>query len=234
MRVPSLAAKNVSKTACGAPIRDKAPPYNVMAITLGVVTNVIVAIRLIYKKFFTGRRELGQDDWVMMLAMIIGIVCTVINVDGLTKHGLGKDVWTLQPDTLVEFGKFFYSMEVLYLAEMSLIKLSLSLFYLHIFPGSAIRRMIWATVIANIACAIIFVIAGIVQCMPIEYFWLRYVDSNSKGHCININTFGWTHAAISIAIDIWMIAIPFSQLGKLNLHWKKKIGVIVMFLTGFL
>jgi hypothetical protein len=31
-------------------------------------------------------------------------------------------------------------------------------------------------------------------------------------------------AAISIAEDVWMLAIPLSQLPSLQLHWKKKIG----------
>lgn len=31
-------------------------------------------------------------------------------------------------------------------------------------------------------------------------------------------------AAISIAEDVWMLAIPLSQLHSLQLHWKKKIG----------
>lgn len=31
-------------------------------------------------------------------------------------------------------------------------------------------------------------------------------------------------AAISIVEDVWMLAIPLSQLHSLQLHWKKKIG----------
>jgi hypothetical protein len=33
---------------------------------------------------------------------------------------------------------------------------------------------------------------------------------------------------------VWMIGIPLSQIKKLELHWKKKIGAAIMFLTGTL
>ncbi|KAK7703044.1 hypothetical protein SLS64_009315 [Diaporthe eres] len=39
-------------------------------------------------------------------------------------------------------------------------------------------------------------------------------------------------SAISIVEDVWMLAIPLSQLHSLQLHWKKKIGVAIMFCTG--
>lgn len=39
-------------------------------------------------------------------------------------------------------------------------------------------------------------------------------------------------AAMSVALDVWMLAIPFSQLPGLKLHWKKKVGVGLMFFVG--
>lgn len=205
-----------------------------MAIVLGVITNLLVTIRLIFKQFFSYRKALGWDDYTIIAAMMIGIPATVINVEGLTAHGMGQDAWTLVPETIRLFGIYFYVMEVLYLAEIAFIKLSLSLFYLYIFPGTKTRRFIWATIIFNIVSGIAFVVIGIVQCMPVEFFWMRYIDPSAQGHCLDINTFAWIHAAISIAVDVWMIAIPLSQLRRLQLHWKKKVGVTLMFLLGTL
>ena len=51
---------------------------------------------------------------------------------------------------------------------------------------------------------------------------------------LNKNAIGWANAAISVALDLWMIAIPLWQIRSLNLHWKKKIGVVIMFLVGTL
>jgi hypothetical protein len=205
-----------------------------MAIVLGVITNLLVTIRLIFKQFFSYRASLGWDDYTIIAAMAIGIPATVINVEGLTANGMGRDAWTLSTDTLTLFGTYFYIMEVLYLAEIAFIKLSLSLFYLYIFPGTKTRLVLWGTIVFNVVSGIAFVVIGIAQCMPISFFWLRYTDPSAQGRCLDINTFAWIHAAISIAVDVWMIAIPLSQLRRLQLHWKKKVGVTLMFLLGTL
>ena len=39
-------------------------------------------------------------------------------------------------------------------------------------------------------------------------------------------------AAVSIALDVWMLAIPLAQLPGLKLHWKKKVSVGLMFFVG--
>lgn len=41
-----------------------------------------------------------------------------------------------------------------------------------------------------------------------------------------------TRAAVSIGLDLWMLAIPLSQLPGLKLHWKKKVSVGLMFFVG--
>ncbi len=227
------AAKNITSSACKYPVRDKAGQYSAMSISLGTITVLLVLIRVAFKQFFSTAQSLGPDDKVILGTLALRISCTIINVQGLAAHGLGKDVWTMDPSELTTFVKFLYVMEILYLAELSLIKLSLSLFYLFIFPGAIIRRLLWGTAIFNILFGVAFVVTAVFQCSPISYYWTQYVE-HSGGNCVNINVFGWANAAISVAADIWLIALPLSQVRALNLHWKKKLGVTVMFLTGAL
>ena len=205
-----------------------------MNISLGVITACLVIVRLAFKQSFSQRRQLGADDWAILATLLIGIPCTIINKVGLTAQGLGKDVWTLQPDELSDFIRFFYIMEVLYLAEMSIIKLSLSLFYFYVFPGATIRRLLIGTTVLNVIFGLTFVTTAIFQCTPVSFYWTQYMTTQSGGRCINLNLFAWINASLAVALDAWMIAIPLSQIRKLELRWKKKIGVTVMFLTGTL
>lgn len=228
------AAKNVSATACDFPVRDRSGQYVAVSISLGTITVLFVLVRLIFKQFFGAQTGLAADDKVILGTLALRISCTIINVEGLAAHGLGKDTWTLPSHELTTFTEWLYIMEVLYLAELSLIKLSLSLFYVRIFPGTTIRRLLWATVIFNILYGATFVITAIFQCTPITYFWTQYVEDHATGKCININAFGWANAAISVALDVWMISIPLSQIPKLKLHWTKKVGVSIMFFLGAL
>lgn len=208
-----------------------------MSISLGTIAVFLVLVRITFKLFFNGSQGLGMDDKVILGTLAIRISCIILNVRGLAAHGLGKDIWTFRPHDLTILIEFLYIMEVLYVAELSLIKLSLSLFYLYIFPGIIVRRLLSATVIVNILYGVTSVTAVIFQCTPLSYLWRQYVDGHvegSSGHCNNINAFGWANAAISVAIDIWMISLPLSQIAKLKLHTAKKIGVCIMFLLGAL
>ncbi|KND87683.1 hypothetical protein TOPH_07651 [Tolypocladium ophioglossoides CBS 100239] len=203
-----------------------------MNISIGIITACLVVVRLAFKRFFSQHRALGADDWAILATLAIGIPCTIINKVGLTAHGMGKDVWTLQPAELTDFVLYFYIMEIFYLAEMSIIKLSLSLFYLYIFPGATTRHLLIGTAVFNVIFGFTLVTTAIFQCTPVSYYWTQYVNPQSSGRCINLNHFAWTNAALAVALDAWMIAIPLSRIRKLDLHWKKKIGVTVMFLTG--
>ena len=78
-----------------------------------------------------------------------------------------------------------------------------------------------------------FVIVAIFVCKPISYLWTQW-DGLHEGQCLNDAAYVWTNAATNIALDIWVLAIPLWELRKLQLHWKKKIGVALMFSIGIL
>lgn len=44
----------------------------------------------------------------------------------------------------------------------------------------------------------------------------------------------WTRAAIAIALDVWIMAIPLWQLRKLSMDWKRKLAVGLMLCVGVL
>lgn len=78
-----------------------------------------------------------------------------------------------------------------------------------------------------------FVVAVIFQCSPISYNWTKW-DGEHEGSCLNITAIAWSNAAMSIVFDVWMLAVPLSLLHKLRLHWKRKLGVALMFSVGTL
>jgi hypothetical protein len=201
-------------------------------IGLGVVSAACVLLRIAYKLVVTSY-ELGLDDYFILLTLVIGVPQTVLTDRGTTANGLGKDIWTLKPTQVTNFIRAFYVMEVLYFAIVSVLKLSLLFFYHRIFPGTNVRRIIWATIAFDVMFGATFVIVAIFQCQPVSHYW-TYWDGEHSGKCININALGWSNAAISIALDLWMLAIPLSQLVHLKLAWKKKIGVALMFCVGTL
>jgi len=74
---------------------------------------------------------------------------------------------------------------------------------------------------------------GVFQCRPISFYWKRW-DGEPEGSCFDINAFAFANAAISILLDLWIIALPVTQIMHLKMHWKKRIGVAMMFSVGLL
>ncbi|KAH7141136.1 hypothetical protein EDB81DRAFT_799470 [Dactylonectria macrodidyma] len=225
----NLLTKNLTMTSCGAPIRDKSAGLKVMVYSL-VLTAIVVVIQRITFKLYRNM-ALGLDDFSIILTILSTTASLVVNVFGIVPNGVGRDVWTLTPTNIFQFLKFFYALTILYFIQLSLLKHSLLFFYLHVFPAQPIRRVLWGTIIFNTAYMLVFLIVGVFSCQPISYLWTRW-DGEHQGKCIDINAVAWAHAGISIALDVWVLVVPLSQLRHLKLDWRKKIGVGLMFSVG--
>lgn len=223
--------KNATLSYCGVPARHKSTNYVAVNVGFVTVSFVLVAQRFAFKIYT--KLDLGLDDWFTLGAIVLSIPQTVITLAGVSANGLGHDIWTLPFSKIYNFAKNIMIMEVFYFAQITVLKLAMLFFYLRIFPSSGVRRLLWGTIIANTIYGISFVIAGIFQCKPISYFWHIW-DGEHQGRCLNQNAIGWSNAAISIALDFWMLAIPLHQIRHLNLNWKRKVAVGSMFLIGSL
>ncbi|KAH7000524.1 hypothetical protein EDB80DRAFT_724126 [Ilyonectria destructans] len=224
-----FATVNATSNACNAPFRDKHLNFNILTTTLTIVASIIVGLRLI-ERLQCGS-GLYADDYLIIFSLMADIANSVVCIYGLSPNGLGKDAWTVSAEQITAFLRFLYVGSFLYTTTVFSVKLCILLFYLRIFPGITIRRLIWATVILNTVCLVIFHIATLTQCRPISYSWQRW-DALHDGQCNNINAMAWAGAAISIVIDLWMLGLPLSQIVHLQIHWKRKLAVALMLGVG--
>lgn len=125
---------------------------------------------------------------------------------------------------------------LIYTATRFLIRASIILFYLRVFPPGPDRklgRILMWTFYANFVYNLSFFLAVLFQCTPVHHFWDHW-EGLENGHCGNVNILVWVAAITGIVFDLWLLALPFPQLMALNLHWKKKIMGILMFGMGAL
>jgi hypothetical protein len=230
LMLTSVVTRNVSLTTCGAPVRSHGQEYVVLSNTMIIIAAVFVAIRFFFKATVS-RMDFGYDDWCVLATLIAASPSAVITVFGTVKHGLGQDIWTLTPEEITEMLKWFYVMATLYFTQVTLLKLTLIFFYIRVFPAKEVQRLLWATVLFVVLFGVVFDIVAIFQCRPIHYFWTKW-DGLHKGTCMDTNAIAAANAAISIALDFWMLGIPLWQLWGLKLHWKKKVAVALMFCLG--
>lgn len=227
----ALQAQNISATTCGEPVRNQAKGLSVMAYILLSLALVALLTRLYVRLFIHEGGSIGMDDWSILVAAIMGIPATLILTLGVVKSGLGRDIWTLTPTQITSFARWFYILQIGYNLGVPLLKQSLLFFYLRVFPHRPVRRILWGTIIFNIAYALVYSLTAAFGCTPVSYFWTSW-DGQHKGTCIDLNAIAWSGSSISIFVDFWMLAVPLWQVKDLNMRRKQKISVGVMFIVG--
>ncbi|CAI6338558.1 unnamed protein product [Periconia digitata] len=229
--IPLIAAKNISLTLCGAPVRDRGPQYLVMTHTLFFLSLGFTLLRFGYR-FGVARIEFGYDDLCAFAAFLSIIPCEFLIALGAVNNGLGKDIWTLRPDQTTKMLKFFYVLAVLYSPHIAFIKMSLLFFYLRLFVDTIVQRILWASIIFTGLWGTVYSLVFVFQCRPVHYFWKQW-DGSHQGTCLNFSAIIDSQAAINIALDFWILGIALWQLRGLQATWQKKTGIGFMFMVGF-
>jgi hypothetical protein len=175
-----------------------------------------------------------SDDYALLAILIAGAPSVVI-IDRMSlPNGLGKDVWTVPFHSIMTFVRSIYALEILYFLQIVLVKMTLLLFFWRIFPRRTTETLIKCTIAFNALFGIVFTIIAIFPCQPISYFWKQFEGQSHGGRCIDINALAWTNAALSIVLDVWMLALPLYEVFRLQMSWRNRISVALMFFVGTL
>ncbi|KAL8301314.1 hypothetical protein RB597_001972 [Gaeumannomyces tritici] len=251
-RRPTATTK-VFKDACGAPVRDAGHGYTIQQVVLCTISGLTVLLRLLSKILSSdtegGMSTLGADDLTILLAYVLLLpkmyLCGVL----MTGAGLGRDVWTLTTHQLRDYAFYWYFAEPIYFAVASLMRISITLFFMRVFTGRGLkptfirgrgsfRLVLWGTLAANTALAVAFVTVGLAQCAPVSFYWTQYDGSGAAatggGQCIDGSALVWANAGAGIAMDAWMLTLPLSQIAGLNLSRRRRAQVGGMFCVGLL
>ncbi|CEI67697.1 hypothetical protein FVEN_g9516 [Fusarium venenatum] len=225
----ALFTKNATSVLCGAPVRDVQPSFKRINDVMGIMSGIFVILRFGTKIMY--RVPMGLDDLFIMITMILSGFCMCINAFGAAPSGIGTDIWTLTPQQITDFARWFWTLVLTYFILQTTMKLSLLFFFLRIFPSRGVRKLLWAAVVFISLNGTIFALVAVFQCQPISHFWHSW-DGEHTGRCASVNGVAWSNGAVNIASDFWILGIPLSQLSKLNLDWRKKVGVGMMFGVG--
>ncbi|KIX09440.1 uncharacterized protein Z518_00520 [Rhinocladiella mackenziei CBS 650.93] len=224
-----LTTQNVSLTACGAPIRDRSSLVSGFGVGGGAVALVVFVVR-ICAKFIVPAASIGYDDFNIAVAMVRSRKIMLISTP-VANNGFGKDIWTIPFDSITLILKIYFIDEVLYITIISTTKLAILCFYLRVFPEKNFRRVAFCTMAMTVGYMIAFILVSVFQCRPVSLAWTHW-DGEHEGVCNNVNAQGWAAAAINIALDLVILIMPLRLISKLNLHWKKKVQIMIMLSVG--
>lgn len=142
-------------------------------------------------------------------------------------------MWAVPFAKITVFVRSVYVLEILYFLQIVLVKATLLFLFLRIFPSQMTGRLIRYTLVFNTIYGVVFTIIAVVPCLPISYYWTKWSEE-TKGQCADINALVWANAVIGIVLDLWMLVIPLYEVFRLQMSWRNRISVALMFFVGTL
>ncbi|PVI06287.1 hypothetical protein DM02DRAFT_638698 [Periconia macrospinosa] len=224
----ALIAKNGSETLCGNPVRNRGQQFSALVITSIVLAFGFIIVRFTYR-FLVGNYD--YDDWFVLAAFISSTLSAALSIFGTIANGLGRDVWTLEPNEVTNMLKYFYAIASLYFLQVALTKISLLFFYMRIF--SDIQRLLWSLLVFVAFWGLLYIFLFVFQCYPISLFWMRW-DGEHRGRCLSLNILTNTQSSINIALDFGVLSIALWKIRVLHVSWTQKAGIVFMFCIGTL
>ncbi|TDZ27012.1 hypothetical protein Cob_v000173 [Colletotrichum orbiculare MAFF 240422] len=227
--VESLSFLNITRSLCDVPISDHRDEARVTSLTTFAFATVFFACRVAVKVLRFS--QWGLDDVLMMVAYVF-LVSFVVLVQYMIPQGLGLDIWVLNENQITAFLRLLLTVQTHYIFVLAIIKASILCFFLRIFPDHKFRVVVWFTLAYDLLVGFIFIVCSFVQRQPTWLIWEGWRDKEPRGVVLDLNEMGLVHGGMNIALDVWMLVLPLTQLYKLNLKLKKKLGIMAMFGVG--
>ncbi|KAH0386702.1 hypothetical protein KCU92_g2450, partial [Aureobasidium melanogenum] len=186
---------------------------------------IILSLRLFTRVIVT--RNHGPEDWVITAAFCFSITQAVL-VLAEVQNGQGLPHSMLTADNTLNLRKTLYKAIPMYLAGLTLTKLSILLQYMRLFKEKAIHRFIIGMLVFVAAYGTWSILGSLLLCTPVHYFW----DGIGDATCMNFKAKWFSDAAVSIVTDCILWSIPMPFLKSLNLPYRQKAGLIAVFALG--
>lgn len=103
-------------------------------------------------------------------------------------------------------------------------KISIGLYYLHLFSLRKFRISVYATIVVVSVWCFEELLANLLLCNPINYIWDKSID----GHCVNVVAHSLASAAFNLFTDISTLVLPIPVLWRLGLVAKDKAGLFLI------
>lgn len=200
--------------------------FVVTSIVSPIFTLVFVSLRVWTRVLVT--RSLGWDDYMAMITLGVCIIYSFL--EGIsTNYGMGWYESEMTAKMHSDHYKWVYITAPFYLIGLFGYKQAILLLYLRLFKVS--RTFVYITKIT-----MLFVFAYIFShlwtrlfgCSPQSKYW----NTDIPGHCVSFRTANLIFSSLNIFSDIFIMILPLPMIWNMQLSWRGKVGVSLVFLSG--
>ncbi|AEO67364.1 uncharacterized protein THITE_14465, partial [Thermothielavioides terrestris NRRL 8126] len=217
--------------------QTRGPALIIVVIALFSVVLVCLSLRLYVRLGIMNKS--GLDDWLMVVAAILGLGVTTCVLLAVDRHGWDMHVWDLTLDKVIAGRQVSFAAQGLFILGTCFAKVSILVSYLRLAPAQSwFRRITWryadkrgSVVVIGfvVATNVSFFVVLFTQCKPISSYWnLEY----SNRDCIDESYTIVTHASLTACADalIWLLPLPSLYRAKLPLA--QRLSLMVLFSFG--
>lgn len=115
-----------------------------------------------------------------------------------------------------------------YNLALTMIKVSILVQYIRIFPTRHFRCACYAMLCIVVACGTWGVFGNVFLCNPINSFW----DTTIQGKCMQMSVVWFSTAGLNIGQDLIILFLPVRVIRSLQISRSQKKGLITMFALG--
>ncbi|KAI9147983.1 Satratoxin biosynthesis SC7 cluster protein [Paramyrothecium foliicola] len=209
----------------GFPKESRRAAVKATAISCLALTVSVVSLRCVSR--FSVSSRLWWDDWTTLLATIFLIGLASVKIVG-SDLGFGFHYWNVDPRHAQTIFQLFYSAQMLYIMIQVTAKVSILALFWRIFTARWFRLAVWGCIAFLISHGLLFLLLITFQCIPVNAIWDRSISAK----CLNVTAVGWAGAVFSILEDIVILVLPIPEVLKLQLTFKKKVALCLMFSIG--
>ncbi|KAK2608300.1 hypothetical protein N8I77_006918 [Diaporthe amygdali] len=212
-------------SVCDLPSENSSTASIVGGIVSAIFLSVLTVVRLAGKRAV---RNWGLDDLIMAISFVLALTVVGLSIY-MSYRGMGRHMWDLQDGQVLEVLETLFIATAIYPVLLALVKISIVLLYLGIFPSKGFQIAAWVVVGFIAVSGLAMDLFAVLTCSPIEYAWNKDIK---PGHCISEILPSGMGAAVGVIQDVAVVVLPAIQVRKLQMKKRQKVLVMGLFCLG--
>lgn len=188
---------------------------------------ILVPLKLWCRRRSGGWSNLGWDDVITVISLLIANGFVWVSLIGMRPY-LGRQVTELELDEVIDFLKWVYWGQLLYVWAIPVIKFSILAFYWRLFSVAArIPIFVVTAIVAAWLIALNFLV--IFTCNPVRASWDITITT---AKCLNLKSIYIGGSVPNVITDVILIGMPVPYVWRLHAPLTQRLVIGGMFMLG--
>lgn len=196
--------------------------------------SVIFFINRVYVKLWL-MKKVSWDDGTLLLAMLGSAAYYASCTYGAQHGGFGKHMWDISVVQATKMDLLVPSWLIAVLTPLTFLFLKTSFFILYL---TLFEQLRWARICSWIGLVFTALTYSVLTICVFTFAtprrgesWFAHQTSPGEKKTLELSV---PQSIIGLLIDLWILIIPIIGVSGLTLTWQRKVGVMLIFISGIM